>query len=104
MTQTDGRCWFWFGLALGLAVMMFSAYGDKKAISGTSPLPFQIACVFACRPADLGSGSGLVRSSLDPYYGGGAGFERAYQQCVRYSREFLDELEKDGVVGDGKTN
>lgn len=30
----------------------------------------------------------------DPYYGAGMrGFERCYEQCVRYSEQLLDELE-----------
>ncbi|KAH7104117.1 putative LTP1-protein-tyrosine-phosphatase [Auriculariales sp. MPI-PUGE-AT-0066] len=28
----------------------------------------------------------------DPYYGGMNGFERCYQQCVRYSNALLDEI------------
>ncbi|KAI0076236.1 phosphotyrosine protein phosphatase [Panus rudis PR-1116 ss-1] len=28
----------------------------------------------------------------DPYYGGINGFEQVYQQCVRYSNAFLDEV------------
>ncbi|KAF8528004.1 putative LTP1-protein-tyrosine-phosphatase [Hysterangium stoloniferum] len=28
----------------------------------------------------------------DPYYGGVAGFDDVYQQCLRYSRAFLDQL------------
>ncbi|KAI0788524.1 phosphotyrosine protein phosphatase [Abortiporus biennis] len=28
----------------------------------------------------------------DPYYGGNKGFERVYEQCVRYSQAFLDEV------------
>ncbi|CAE6515380.1 unnamed protein product [Rhizoctonia solani] len=28
----------------------------------------------------------------DPYYGGIDGFEKAYDQCVRYSNEFLDQV------------
>jgi low molecular weight phosphotyrosine protein phosphatase len=30
----------------------------------------------------------------DPYYGGREGFETAYQQCVRFSKEFLKHLEE----------
>lgn len=31
----------------------------------------------------------------DPYYGSGmSGFERCYDQCVRYSEQLLDELEQ----------
>ncbi|KAK4686363.1 hypothetical protein P7C73_g3772, partial [Tremellales sp. Uapishka_1] len=29
----------------------------------------------------------------DPYYGGQGGFETCYQQCVKFSRGFLDHLE-----------
>lgn len=32
----------------------------------------------------------------DPYYGGRDGFDRAYDQCVRYARGFLDFLEAGG--------
>ncbi|KAL7417384.1 putative LTP1-protein-tyrosine-phosphatase [Mrakia frigida] len=49
----------------------------------------------------LFSAYGDKKSITDPYYGGGAGFERAYQQCVRYSREFLDVLAREGLVGGG---
>ncbi|KZT37408.1 LMWPc-domain-containing protein [Sistotremastrum suecicum HHB10207 ss-3] len=31
------------------------------------------------------------RPIADPYYGGIDGFERCYQQCVRYSNAFLDQ-------------
>lgn len=71
--------------------MLFSAYGDKKSITGSSLAPF-----LSCH-VELTSFVALA----DPYYGGGAGFERAYQQCVRYSREFLDVLADEGLVGGG---
>jgi len=29
---------------------------------------------------------------VDPYYGGISGFERCYQQCLKYSNAFLDEV------------
>ncbi|GJJ09540.1 hypothetical protein Clacol_003763 [Clathrus columnatus] len=29
----------------------------------------------------------------DPYYGGIDGFERIYQQCLKYSNAFLDQIE-----------
>ncbi|GAA6008599.1 hypothetical protein JCM11491_003362 [Sporobolomyces phaffii] len=29
---------------------------------------------------------------VDPYYGGIEGFEKAYEQCVRYSEAFLKEI------------
>lgn len=32
----------------------------------------------------------------DPYYGGANGFEEVYQQVTRFSRGFLDYLERDG--------
>ncbi|CAE7206333.1 unnamed protein product [Rhizoctonia solani] len=37
---------------------------------------------------------------VDPYYGGINGFEAAYDQCVRYSNEFLDQIfgKKDSVL------
>lgn len=72
--------------------MLFSAHGDKKSITGSS-----IARFLSCCRAD----SFIAFSLADPYYGGGAGFERAYQQCVRYSREFLDVLAEEGLVGGG---
>ncbi|KAF9643467.1 phosphotyrosine protein phosphatases I, partial [Thelephora ganbajun] len=28
----------------------------------------------------------------DPYYGGTSGFEKCYEQCLRYSNKFLDEV------------
>lgn len=30
----------------------------------------------------------------DPYYGGKDGFEMCYEQCVRFSKGFLDFLEQ----------
>lgn len=30
----------------------------------------------------------------DPYYGGNEGFKKAYEQCVRFSKGFLEKLEK----------
>lgn len=30
---------------------------------------------------------------MDPYYGGKEGFEKAYEQAVRFSKAFLEELE-----------
>ncbi|KAF9778207.1 putative LTP1-protein-tyrosine-phosphatase [Thelephora terrestris] len=32
------------------------------------------------------------RPIADPYYGGISGFERCYEQCLRYSNKFLDEI------------
>ena len=28
----------------------------------------------------------------DPYYGGNSGFEKAYEQCTRFSKNFLKEV------------
>ncbi|KAI0094785.1 phosphotyrosine protein phosphatase [Irpex rosettiformis] len=33
------------------------------------------------------------RSIPDPYYGGINGFEKVYEQCVRYSNALLDEIQ-----------
>lgn len=36
-------------------------------------------------------GSGVVIEEVDdPYYGGEEGFDIAYEQCVRFSRNFLE--------------
>lgn len=50
---------------------------------------------------DYGAG-GTVHESVgggervqDPYYGGANGFEEVYQQVVRFSKNFLEYLEKD---------
>ncbi|PSS37589.1 hypothetical protein PHLCEN_2v605 [Hermanssonia centrifuga] len=32
------------------------------------------------------------KAIADPYYGGMNGFEEVYEQCVRYSNAFLDEV------------
>jgi low molecular weight phosphotyrosine protein phosphatase len=39
------------------------------------------------------SSKGRAKEIDDPYYGGNSGFDAAYEQCVRYSRGFLDHLE-----------
>lgn len=33
----------------------------------------------------------------DPYYGGRDGFEVAYEQCLRFSKNFLNEVVDGGV-------
>lgn len=33
----------------------------------------------------------------DPYYGGDEGFEKAYEQCVRFGKGFLGALERGEV-------
>jgi low molecular weight phosphotyrosine protein phosphatase len=38
--------------------------------------------------------SGRGEEVQDPYYGGRAGFETAYQQSVKFSKAFLEMLEK----------
>jgi low molecular weight phosphotyrosine protein phosphatase len=42
----------------------------------------------------FGSYSGSSKSEIvdDPYYGGQDGFEKAYEQCTRFSRNFLKEV------------
>jgi low molecular weight phosphotyrosine protein phosphatase len=37
------------------------------------------------------SGSSKVEIVDDPYYGGRDGFETAYEQCTRFSRNFLKD-------------
>jgi len=37
------------------------------------------------------SGSGKKEEIDDPYYGGKDGFEIAYEQCMRFSKNFLNE-------------
>lgn len=38
-------------------------------------------------------GDGRGEEVMDPYYGGDDGFEIAYEQAVRFSKKFLEELE-----------
>lgn len=38
------------------------------------------------------SGTGKVEVVNDPYYGGQDGFEKAYEQAVRFSRNFLGDV------------
>jgi low molecular weight phosphotyrosine protein phosphatase len=40
------------------------------------------------------------RPITDPYYGGSKGFEKAYQQCLKYSQGLLEDL----GFGDSKTD
>jgi hypothetical protein len=66
--------------------MMFSAFGDKKAIKGRLPfLPpdpsFPIAPLLT-----------PYASCLDPYYGGNNGFDKSFEQCTEYSRQILDHV------------
>ncbi|KAK8099757.1 low molecular weight phosphotyrosine protein phosphatase [Apiospora kogelbergensis] len=37
------------------------------------------------------SGQGKAEVVNDPYYGGNQGFQTAYEQCMRFSKNFLDE-------------
>ena len=32
----------------------------------------------------------------DPYYGGNSGFDKCYEQCVKYADGFLDFIERGG--------
>jgi low molecular weight phosphotyrosine protein phosphatase len=41
------------------------------------------------------SGTGKNEVVQDPYYGGKDGFEKAYQQCLRYSKNFLKDVVPD---------
>lgn len=82
-------------------MILFSAYGDKKSISGAGLFSlFSFPSASPCLSPSFVSLTLPLLSPVrtDPYYGGPSGFERAYQQCVRYSREFLDVLEKEGIV------
>jgi low molecular weight phosphotyrosine protein phosphatase len=38
------------------------------------------------------SGTGKTEVVQDPYYGGQQGFETAYKQCLRYSKNFLKDI------------
>ncbi|KAF1734154.1 hypothetical protein MY4038_006206 [Beauveria bassiana] len=38
------------------------------------------------------SGAGKAEIVNDPYYGGDAGFKRAFEQCTRFSQNFLAEV------------
>ncbi len=35
---------------------------------------------------------GKIEIVEDPYYGGTEGFEIAYEQCVRFSKNFLEDI------------
>lgn len=48
-----------------------------------------------------GRGKGRGEEVEDPYYGGGKGFEIAYEQVDRFSRNFMEFLEGGGVEGKG---
>jgi len=48
-------------------------------------------------------GKGKGEDIIDPYYGGGEGFEIAYEQCVRMSEGLLREVVKQ-VGRDVKVN
>ncbi|KAI1840747.1 hypothetical protein JX265_012968 [Neoarthrinium moseri] len=39
------------------------------------------------------SGTGKSEVVQDPYYGGQQGFETAYQQCLRFSKNFLKDIQ-----------
>lgn len=41
------------------------------------------------------AGTGKSEVVQDPYYGGNDGFERAYQQCLRFSKNFLKDVVPD---------
>lgn len=45
------------------------------------------------------SGTGKAEIVNDPYYGGDAGFKKAFEQCSRFTRNFLQD-----VVAGGKTS
>lgn len=45
------------------------------------------------------SGTGKAEIVNDPYYGGDAGFKKAFEQCSRFTRNFLED-----VVAGGKTS
>lgn len=38
------------------------------------------------------SGSGKAEIVEDPYYGGKAGFTKAYEQCTRFAKNFLHDV------------
>lgn len=38
------------------------------------------------------SGTGKAEVIQDPYYGGKSGFEKAYEQATRFSKNFLGEI------------
>ena len=38
------------------------------------------------------SGTGKAEAISDPYYGGRDGFEKAYEQAMRFSRNFLKDV------------
>jgi len=43
--------------------------------------------------------SGKPRPIEDPYYGDSKGFEKCYEQCVRYADGFLDFLKQNTQTG-----
>lgn len=38
------------------------------------------------------SGTGKAEVVTDPYYGGRGGFTKAYEQCTRFGKEFLEKV------------
>lgn len=38
------------------------------------------------------SGTNKAEIVNDPYYGGNDGFKKAYEQCTRFSKNFLEEV------------
>jgi hypothetical protein len=49
------------------------------------------------------AGTGRAEAIEDPYYGGAAGFERAYEQAVRFSGNFLKDVFPDAEAsGEGR--
>ena len=49
--------------------------------------------LFGAYDPSLPSGA-KPQSIADPYYGGKSGFEKSYEQCVRYANGFLDDLDR----------
>jgi low molecular weight phosphotyrosine protein phosphatase len=42
------------------------------------------------------------KSIPDPYYGGMGGFENVFQQCIKLSNAFLDEVTSRKYIEDGR--
>ena len=60
-------------------VMLFGEFGGKRRMGGR-------------RKAENG-GKGRGEEIVDPYYGGDEGFQMAYEQAVRFSKAFVEQLE-----------
>lgn len=64
-------------------VMLFGEFGGKRRTGGARK-----------KEKGLNGRVGRGEEIDDPYYGGDEGFSMAYEQAVRFSKAFLEELER----------